>query len=846
MKKNRFDKLLKGAAAAGVAFGGTSIIQGNEVVYANELQDEKLAEQEEYTEELYNSQSEAYSEEYKEIESESEALAGEADSESEKAESTSAATSYSASTEDSEIAAASDSAASSLSTEDSEISSESDAASDSLSEEDSELISTSESVSETVSSEDASLSEKYESENTATSESVSELQSAYISASEAFSESGYEDEFLESLISQINTAITELEKADAEALRNGESLNHSTSGNNYYGYGDTLSNLLLQYYFYQTDNVTEILFSEWDSSGYNTNSVKVTYVDSAGVTQVAYFDYVTTNDNGFALVPGVTNGGYSNNNASVVDGIMVVQKTVQYTSEDGSVLTIETTKNEDNTYTTTYYIDGIACDDDDTIVLNSDGSYTISYTADMTTESGTLTAVVENRWTGESYGNYYTNEDDETVARANGKAYSGVYNNNFQDYYCNTSTGELGVITSDDDGDNTFATLVDEDGNAVTLTTFEYTKYNNKDCNSQYAGVLTIEGQTYYFQNANITDNGDGTYKISVYDNTVGGKWQEITYTLYTSYTASGDETFSPTFVKTDDEVTYTTRDGNTDNDGNFGVKGEYFYSLDDYINERDEYSQQRSELTSASEEYSTAVSEQVSQSRSQKSESALRSESLSKSAAASESESETRSDSISGSALASDSTSDSRSDSLSDSSSSSEAASESRSASLSESVAASDAASASVSESISEKISEIASESESLSIKMSELESQSLSYSLSLSESASDSAVSESNSISTSESISASDSAVSESLSNSTSASDSAVSESLSNSTSASDSAVSESLSNSTSASDSAVSESLSESTSASESTSTSESESASTSTANSTSTGGGGGYTP
>ena len=735
----------------------------------------------------------------------------------------------------SEIAETSESASTSLSTEDSTISSTSTSAAESLTSENESLASTSTSESEELASETASLST-----------SISEIQSEYESASTSFSEAGMEDEYLEDLIKQIEEAKAALDAAKEQAKADGQYLNHSSESNNYYGYGDKLANLLIQYSFYQEGYVGEILYSDWDSSNYNTNSVCVTYVDAAGETKYAYFDYVTVDSDGNALVSGFYDSpswGAQHDNPNVVDGIMVVKKAVEYKDASGNVLTWDyaTETAEDGTETTVcrYYVNGSQIADGVDVKINADKTFTLSWKNENT--------VVAQNNNPESHIYYSTNE--QAIYHDLGCYSNGYneYNGNLSGIYRSSADSAVSVLTTGESGAQVMETLVDENGNSLKIVS-QYSRKGNDNLwnwKGSYS-TFSINGTTYYYANSNITNNGDGTYTLTAFADKKLGVYRAQSITLYTSASASTSSlTFTPGFVSKAKESTdvYYNNSGEA-KDGNFGVKGYTYYSIKDYENGRDDYSQQRSEVSSLSEAYSQAVSQSEAWSESVKesasasaSASQVRSESISESASASEAASLSRSESLSASAKASESLSTWMSQSLSQSLS--EYVSESLSVRDSLSAVASE--SASTRDSISESLSEVKSESESIQTSLSESAAASDSASTAKSESEStQKSLSESTEASLSESVQKSQSiSISESTaaSLSTSRSESmslSVSISLSESMSISNSER-RSLSASVSASESA---SVSESISASESASTSESVSASESASTSTST--------
>ncbi|MGN0426821.1 MAG: hypothetical protein ACI4F0_03380, partial [Agathobacter sp.] len=865
MNKKKVDNILKGIASAGVIAGGTSIIQNTDVVFAQENQE--VEEDSESTLEEMSASASASTVLSEDImESESESASGSTEGSESIVESESESASEVVSLEDSEIASLSESASEILSTEDSELASQSDSASNSA-------ISESESYA-TALSEYGSMSEQ-----------ASIADSAYESALSEFQENGYEDEYLEDLIAQINAKEAELQ----EKIEEGKSLND----NGFYTVGDELAELLIRYAFYQEGYVTNISYSAWDNknsaSGYAINNVKVEYVDTAGVIHVAYFDYVTVDKDGVALVNPDNGGAISDsNNPDKVGGIMVVIKETEYRNGN-DVLTWAITQDADGNDVTTYYVNGEALDSNTIVTLNDDGTYTIQ-------EATTSTATDSK---------YY----DENGNLVEGNTYYDWYNGDVI-----TVNDNLAVKTEDE-----VKVFVDQETGSTVI-------YSDEDSSNNNATKLyTIDGKNYWYYNSTLDANDDGTYTLTAYERTETIKaeeyieyslnkaergdrnriwlskgyyvfdgdrwvatdkntegvvrikesgWYKTTETVHeavydygwassgteftlladgatytkTFVTYGGEKTYTPQFVASKEHPTYTDNNGN-EHDGNFNKKGNYYFSQKDYKEGADDYGKNRSELTSASnaKSESDSLRDSLSNSISSASESGSILDSLS--ASVSESNSTIRSESLSTSASLSDSNSTSLSDARSESSRLSESASTSASvsastsastsASLSESASTSGSTSASTSASVS------ASTSESASTSLSESTSTSLSESTStsLSESASTS-LSESTSTSLSESTSTSLSeSTSTSLSESTSTSLSeSTSTSLSESTSTSLSeSASTSLSESTSTSLSeSTSTSLSESTSTSlsESTSTSLSESTSTSLSESTST--------
>lgn len=195
---------------------------------------------------------------------------------------------------DSATESASYSASESLESESNSLTSVSEAASQSTSDSASASDTESQSLSESMASTSATLNESdIASQSTSYSMLESDAQSIFNSTSTVFKENGLEDEYLENLINQIKEAQKKVQDALQAAKDAGQHVDHKTDGNNYYQYADELANLLIQYKFYQEDRVKDIQHSEWDSSGYTNNHVKVTYTGSDGKQHTEYFDYVT-------------------------------------------------------------------------------------------------------------------------------------------------------------------------------------------------------------------------------------------------------------------------------------------------------------------------------------------------------------------------------------------------------------------------------------------------------------------------------------------------------------------------------------------------------------------------
>ena len=754
MSKKKVENLLKGVAITGATVGGASVLGDANLAYAAELGEEEanaMAQGEmvlqvarEQTEQQLQTSIEAIEEE-KDVEKAVEETERQME----------------------EIDLQSESASTSLASEDSAIESTSESAAGSLASESSELDSQSTSASESAAAENASLST-----------ALSEAEEEFVSESTSFSEEGLEDDYLEQLIGEIEKAKAEVEKAQNKAKEAGQYLNHDSKSNNYYGEGDKLANLLIKYAFYQEGYVGEILYSEWDSSNYHTNSVKVTYVDSTGATKHAYFDYVTVDKDGNALVSGFADSpdyGSQHDNPYVVDGIMVVKKTVAYTDNNGNKLTWEytTETGADGREETVchYFVNGQRIADNVEVTLHDDDTFTLSWS--NAGPNAKVTEVHEEN----PYSYSYVAPDNTTYHDLSkyGNDLQEV-NHKLEGFTRNSADSTIGVVEIDAQGNKTISTLVDSEGHTLNLG------YKTEEhgfwfwATTETHSCLEINGRTYYFTNAQIIRNCDGTYTLIGKSDEDGGSSRSYKITLYTAASASTSSlNFNPQFVARTPDGTevYRNYHGEIKN-GNFGVKGYNYFTLDDFNKGRDDYHEQRSEVTSLSDSLSAI-----------KSESTSLSESASESAVASESASESRLDSLSNSASASASASASRSESLSESAS----VSNSISTSLSDSISASlsDSTSTSLSDSTSTSLSDSTSTSLSDSTSTSLSDSTSTSLSDSTSTSLSDST---STSLSDSTSTSLSDS-TSTSLSDSTSTSLSdSTSTSLSESTSASESA--------------------------------------------------------
>ena len=674
MSKKKVENLLKGVAITGATVGGASVLGDANLAYAAELGEEEanalsqgemvLQVAKEQTEQQLQTSIESVEEKKAVDAAEEEKQLEEVDLLSQAvsdmtANSESAATSESTLMSDIEVQ--SESAGTSLSSEESLIESTSESAATSLSTEESEIASTSTSASESADSENASMST-----------AISEAEEAYNSASTSFSEEGYQDDYLEDLIHQIEVAKAEVEAAQQKAIDGNQYLNHDSKYNNYYGAGDKLANLLIQYAFYQEGYVGEIMYSKWDSSSYTTNSVKVTYIDSTGATKNAYFDYVTVDKDGNALVSGFYDSperGSQHDNPYVVAGIMVVKKTAEYKDACGNTLTweykTEIGADEKEQTVCHYYENGCELSPNVTITLNADGTYTAEW------PNATEVAVTEENPGKGSY--TYVGEDGRVYHDlSKWYNYADEYNRELEGFTRNSKDNSVGVVLTDEQGNTTISTLVDRKGNTLKLV--------YKDTGLRFweeESRLEIGGQTYYFDIAKITRNFDGTYTLITKPDTYifGNRKTEIT--LYTAANApTSTDVYAPGFVarKSDGTEKYKNNFG-VEKDGNFGVKGYSYFTLDDFNKGRDEYHEQRSEVTSLSDSLSDL-----------KSTSQSLFESATGSETASESTAQSRAESLSTSAVASESAATSRVESLADS----QAASTAKSTSISESLEAS------------------------------------------------------------------------------------------------------------------------------------------------------------
>ena len=357
MNKKKINSILRGMAATGIAIGGVSSIQGTDMVYAAEL-DSTTNE----TTSENGIASEAHSESLTEA-------AKESDFSGENSASTSDENIPSENIEDSNNGLTNenplqdapdteaqvspeDSLASTIASENSALLSESASAEDSLAEAVNSVAEASASASESLTKAESQAASEYESASianseyeaslsTAYAESLSAAQSAYDSASTAFESANVKDEYLESLIADIETQkafvdnlVAENKNVEGATLDNISYTyvdeNGNTQTKNYWEAANELANLLVKYSFYQNVGVKSISYSKWEQNSGTGNYVKVEYTDADGATKTAYFDYVTIDSNGKVLY---NQDGTANSDAispSNVAGIAVLQKTPVY------------------------------------------------------------------------------------------------------------------------------------------------------------------------------------------------------------------------------------------------------------------------------------------------------------------------------------------------------------------------------------------------------------------------------------------------------------------------------------------------------------------------------------
>ena len=605
MNRKKVDSVLKGIAAAGLTVGGVSTITGPDVVMAatveEEIKQQNQSENDTASDSVSDTPSESGSDsQFESLENDN--LGSE----------TNLAAAYiddknvaPVAVEDASVEQVDQST--SISIRESELLSESVSASVSASDEGSTLSSLSESASKSVSSISASESQmasqaasESESMSISLSGSVSEGDSASLSNSAStselnveynkvhseFVENGYENEYLENLIRDIEAA---KQKTQAELdwyKAKGIDLHVYHDGHNYYTIANDLAELLIKYSFYQEGIVDGINYSKWDNGGYTNNSVKVSYTAN-GQEQYAYFDYVTVDQNGVALTNPdgsalKNNGSHNPNNVS---GIMIVKKTVAYT-DNGKILNIDIQEGK-----TVYKVDGQEIPAEN-VRLNEDGTYTVSYKKSTETATGSTEAAISYDRNA-SWGNQYFDEkgiikNAESIKNTNGSD----WNNDFTEAYY-TGDGTLGVIDMLKDpqgneryGTARFRTLVDENGNTVSLQLKDFHWNNNTwHWRDVTKGVLVINNVEYYYNTASLSDKGNGQYELSAY-RVDGEHWWADTIKLTAQGTRVSNEeingNFKPSFVASGKETTYVAKNGETKN-GNFAAKGDYYFSQDDY-----------------------------------------------------------------------------------------------------------------------------------------------------------------------------------------------------------------------------------------------------------------------
>ncbi len=625
---------------------------------------------------------------------------------------------------------------------------------------------------------------------------------------------------------------------------------------------DNFMKSLLQYRLYEQFGAKDVTFEDiYHETDYGIRNyatydhindyIKVSYTDANGVKHTEYFDYVSIDKDGIALVD--QDGGSTSKSVDpdYTSGLMLVKKEVAYIFNDIYGAHRLTWDIEDGKQVN-YKVDGKALATDEHVEVNEDGSYKVvkdPYTVD---NKGVSISGHEYSYEVTMYdnaGNTYEKAQTSDGLDGAGNMLPNVYVK-MDDWV--PHSGQLGICEDAqigwssrygmNAGTGTYVAFCDKDGNDVFVRS-TYDRWGN-----QKEVIVTINGKEYKYDN----DGGlkkdatkEGCYLLYIKNANYGEKRY---VELYLSHTEAGySKEFNPYFVRTGKSYNetkyydYRTGRGSHEHDGNFDEKGYYFYSSKDFDEEIADEDDKRDDFDSRSASASTRESQLQSTSE-ELSESRTTSASIVESTSISGSESTSLSGSESASMSGSESTSlsGSESASLSGSESASLSGSESTSLSGSESTSLSGSESASLSGSESASLS--GSESTSLSGSESTSLSGSESTSLSGSESASLSG-SESTSLSGSESTSLSGSE-STSLSGSESASlsgseSASLSGSESTSLSGSESAsLSGSESTSLSGSESAsLSGSESTSLSGSESTSLSGSESASLSGSESTS---------
>ena len=537
MAKKTAEKLLKGVAVVGASVGGASIMGEANMAFAEELEDTSLGG---------DSSVEQVVEQTTTEETTTETTTTE--------ETTTEETTTEETTEDYSVMTATvddiggeDSTADSNAEEYNSTSETDSTTADST--EDSTEESTTDSTSDTSSSETYT----YSSEEESLSEAISQATEEYDSASTSFAESGQANEQLEELRAQIEAAYQELQAVDDSTEANSNNLstkvtttytvsasgvtaNYDEDGNvtsytvngstlstdkvvdnedgtytvteseKFYYVGDYLTNLLVQYTFLQEGYVGDIQYSEWYSDDYNNNYVMVTYTDAqTGETKTAYFDYVTVDAYGNALVSGQTVNGGVNNKASIVEDIMVVKKDVEYTATNANGSTDTLTYEKIATQTVTdvkvdedgnYLLNGEALSSNQTITATEDEEGNVTYTLTTVVQSvnGGITAA-DSSEEGVDYSYVYYVNGEEVDYNSVTLNKDGSYTVTTTETVYSTTTGEgtnsVTDITRTETESQDSYTVTYQDGSTLTLTLDEDGNYTFVDGYTTYTLVAT-------------------------------------------------------------------------------------------------------------------------------------------------------------------------------------------------------------------------------------------------------------------------------------------------------------------------------------------------------------------
>ena len=405
MNKKKVDSILKGVAAAGLAIGGVSSIQGVDVVMAAEISDSaSMSDSDSENASTSDRASDSPSESRSDSQSESATSESGADdvanqgSETEQTAgtiklaakaarrvmpasdgtpagdtgNTTAANANDGGKNEDETNPADDttkngdekdtttenetgigSQITSVSVEESELVSDSAIASASVSAGDSELASASASASLSENSLSTSVLEKeseyqststsllakeseYLSTSTSLSEQMSEAESLYQIKQSEFNASGVRDEYLESLITDINNKQKKLQDVLDKAVQEKpdvtlDHVKYYGDKENYWTLANDLANAIIKYRYYQEEQVKKIDYSGWQTgqgTAQNGNYVKVDYKDKDQKDQTSYFDYVVTDSTGKVIGYDNATGKVdaANLHAKDVKGIAILKK----------------------------------------------------------------------------------------------------------------------------------------------------------------------------------------------------------------------------------------------------------------------------------------------------------------------------------------------------------------------------------------------------------------------------------------------------------------------------------------------------------------------------------------